>query len=167
MKRNLKLGLLLTVFLISVVTGITLFFSTRTSLKKTSVVSNEPELTDETERYNNDEIKVEMAVIPSTPEVEMVFDLEVDVGCEIGLGNDKGKTNPSEQWQYYLKFTDINGIYDTEAEEIKDLDIIMAELVEEWIENNVKNEGRKKKMLERYIIIDYDYNITEWPEEPM
>jgi len=165
MKRNLKLGLLLTVFLISVVSGITLFSSTRTSLKKTSVVSNELELTDETERYNNDEIKAEMVVI--TPEVEIVFDLEVDVGCEIGLGNDKGKTSPSEQWQYCLKFTDNNGMYDTVAEEIKDLDIIMSKLVEEWIENNVKNEGRKKKMLERYVIIDYEYNITEWPVEPM
>ena len=100
----------------------------------------------------------------SDPEGEVVFDLVVDVGCKIGLGNDEEKISPSEQWKYHLEFTDINGYY--YDGEILNLTSIIEELVEEWIEANVKNDGRRKKMLERYVIVDYSYEITEYPEPP-
>lgn len=103
------------------------------------------------------------AVIPE-PEGPVVFDLVVDVGCEIGLGNDKGKKSPSDQWKYHLEFTDINGYYD--GDQILNLTYIIEQLVEEWLTDNVKNDGRRKKMLERYVIVDYSYEITEWPEPP-
>ena len=165
MKKNLQLGLRLTIFLVSVVTAIILFSTANVNISNNSAIDDEAELTVEAEIDNRNEPN-EAIIIPPEGEVEVVFNLVVDVGCEIGLGNDKEQINPSEQWQYHLEFIDINGIYDTEADEIKDLDIIIKELVEDWLENNVKNKGRKKKMLERYVIIDYAYEITEWPPGP-
>lgn len=165
MKKKSQLGLMLIIFSISVIAGIILFSTANVNINNNSAVGNEVELTEEAEIENINE-QIGPIMIRSEGEVEVVFDLVVDVGCKIGLGNDKEKINPSEQWQYHLEFTGINGIYDTEAEEIKDLDIIIEELIEDWLENNVKNKGRKKKMLERYVIIDYAYEITDWPPVP-
>lgn len=162
MKKKSQFGFVLTIFLVSVVTAIILFSSANTNITNNSAIDDEAKLAVEAEIDNRNEPNA----APLEGEVEVVFNLEVDVGCKIGLGNDKEQISPSKQWQYHLEFTDINGIYDTEADEIKDLDIIIEELVEDWLENNVKNKGRKKKMLERYVIIKYEVTITEWPPGP-
>jgi hypothetical protein len=106
----------------------------------------------------------ELSTIP--PETEIRFDLNVTVGCEIALGSDKDKVSPSEQWIYYLQFEDVSGLYDANTDTIKDLDQIITTEVENWLMNNVKNKGRTKKMLDRYVILNYNYLITDWGENP-
>lgn len=165
MKKKSQFGSVLAILLVSIVIAIILFSSTNTTITNNSAIDDEAKLTVEAEI---DKIK-EPNTAPTEPqegEVDVLFNLTVDVGCKIGLGNDKKKISPSKQWQYHLEFIDIPGTYDTEAKEIKDLDIIIEELVENWLENNVKNKGRKKKMLERYVIIDYEVIMELLPEPP-
>lgn len=157
---------MLTIFFVSVVTAIILFSSTNTNITNNSAIDDEAKLAVEAEIDNRNEPNTAAIIEPPDGEVDVLFNLTVDVGCKIGLGNDKKKISPSKQWQYHLEFIDIPGTYDTEAKEIKDLDIIIEELVENWLENNVKNKGRKKKMLERYVIIDYEVIMELLPEPP-
>lgn len=99
--------------------------------------------------------------LSNVPPDNVRIDLNVTVGCEIALGSDKEKVSPSDQWIYYMQFEGITGLYDPDTDLIIDLDQIIIEEVENWLMSNVKNHGRLKKMLDRYVIINYNYLITD------
>ncbi len=89
--------------------------------------------------------------------------ITIDVGVKIGLGNEKNMTCPSPDWNFnIIRFAFVE--YDIiSGQVLEDLDVIVQNLVVEWIQT-VEEKGVRKQLERRGVILNYDIEILEFPD---
>lgn len=93
--------------------------------------------------------------------IEVQVSLTIHYGVRIALGSDKSKTCPSPEWNFMISYEGV-GFYNISSMELVDLDQLIENTVQQWIDT-IDEKGVRKQLERRGIVISYIVVIEEVP----